>query len=215
MALWTLRTLLPWTVGAYRNQRGAASVLRQRYDYRSETRPAVVRARRPAWRRTARDAAARPWPHRAAGAAALRRCDQHGARRGVAPAFLDYRLVELVMPVASSLKIHRGESKWPIREFLRRHRLPIIADRVDKKGYVTPIERWMTANNGRLLRETLLGGDAAILQWVDPARVGRLIDLYVGGASDSWNHLFRLLSAEFWLEECIATSASPRLKEAA
>ncbi len=201
-ALWTLRSLLPWSVSTYRKRRGAASVLRRPYEFgqgSGDASGAHAAVGDPFVTALYRDHAHAVLP------ALLHYGDAISMAHGVESRqpFMDYRLVELVMPIAADLKLRGGESKWPIRAFLRRHHSAHIADRTDKKGYLTPIDQWMSADQGRLLVDTLLGRNSMILEWADRARVRRLIDLFLGGATGVSNHLFRLLSAELWLEECI------------
>lgn len=200
--LWTLRTLLPWTVGTYRKTRGAASVLREPYEWGEDQTPGCDPRYDALTRILHRDHAHAVLP------ALLHYGDAVSMAHGVESRqpFLDYRLVELVMPWTGERKLRGGESKWPIRAFLRDHRSSAIADRTDKKGYVTPLGQWMSANDGRLLKDVLLAKDTMIHEWADPNRIRRLVDMFLSGAAAVENHLFRLVSAELWLQECIASS---------
>ena len=45
---------------------------------------------------------------------------------------------------------------------------------------------------------------AQIAEFCDPEKVRKLIAYHVGGGYGAANHLYRLLSTELWLEECVA-----------
>ncbi len=120
--------------------------------------------------------------------------------------FLDYRLVEFCARLPIEWKIRTGQTKYILREYLRRIGQAQIANRKDKKGYPTPIERLFKSNNGEMLRELLLGPDARISAYCDQEKIRKLLDRYLSGRNRSENPLYRLLSAELWLRECIPAS---------
>lgn len=113
--------------------------------------------------------------------------------------FLDHRLVELVFGMADSMKIGEGETKRVLRRYLRDAGQREIAGRMDKKGYPTPVDRWLSANNSEVLRDHLLTLDARIAEYCLPSRVERLIDRHAKGMSGSTLTLYRLLTTEMWL----------------
>lgn len=118
--------------------------------------------------------------------------------------FLDYRLVEFCSRLPIEWKIRDGQTKFILREYLRRTGQVQIANRKDKKGYPTPLEDFFKRNDGEILREMLLNPDAKIHNYCDPQKVEKLINKYLAGLKRSENPLYRLLCAEFWLRECIA-----------
>ncbi len=117
--------------------------------------------------------------------------------------FMDYRLVEFGFCLPSSWKVSNGETKRILREYLRTSGQTSIASRKDKIGYATPIDQWLSPNNAAELRKILLNPDSHILQYCDRKKVGRLIDCYTRGFARTSNHVYRLLTAELWLEGCI------------
>ena len=122
--------------------------------------------------------------------------------------FLDYRLVEFVASMPSHVKVGRGETKRILRDHLRTVDLPEVADRRDKRGYPTPADAWLRANNGAILRSVLLSPTAAIRAYCTDRGLARIVDHHVSGGRGSGNHLYRLLAAEIWIRTCIA--ATPR-----
>ena len=120
--------------------------------------------------------------------------------------FLDYRLVEFCSRLTIGWKIRTGETKYILREYLRRIGQAQTANRKDKKGYPTPIGQLFKNNDGEMLRELLLSPDARISAYCDRDKMLKLINRYLAGQKRSENPLYRLLSAELWLQECIPAS---------
>lgn len=120
--------------------------------------------------------------------------------------FLDYRLVEFCARLPVKWKIKAGQTKYILREYLRHIGQAQIANRKDKKGYPTPIERLFKFNNGEMLRELLLCPDARISAYCDQEKIKALLNRYLSGQKRSENPLYRLLSTELWLQECIPPS---------
>ena len=117
--------------------------------------------------------------------------------------FLDYRLVEFCARLPIDWKIRNGQTKYILREYLRSTGQEEIANRKDKKGYPTPIEQLFKFNNGQILNEILLAQDARINAYCDQNKIRKLINRYLSGQKRSESPLYRLLSAELWLQECI------------
>lgn len=120
--------------------------------------------------------------------------------------FLDYRLVEFCARLPVKCKINSGQTKYILRQYLRHIGQVEIANRKDKKGYPTPIEQLFKFNNGQVLRELLLRPDARIGAYCDQEKIKTLLNRYLSGQKRSENPLYRLLSAEIWLQECLPTS---------
>lgn len=56
--------------------------------------------------------------------------------------FLDWRLIQFAFSMPSKYKIHNGVTKWILKKVAKKF-IPIeIADRVDKRGFSAPINRW-------------------------------------------------------------------------
>jgi asparagine synthase (glutamine-hydrolysing) len=121
--------------------------------------------------------------------------------------FLDYRLVELCFTLPAREKIGGGETKAVLRRYLHRAGQSAVAGRARKVGYSTPTNVWLAADDGALLRDTLLAPNARVAPYVDRARLSRVIDRHVGGAHSAGDVLFALLCTELWLDECVAGAA--------
>lgn len=117
--------------------------------------------------------------------------------------FLDYRLVEFCARLPIEWKVKTGETKYILRGYLRRMKQVEIANRKDKKGYPTPIGYLFKLNDGEMLRELLLNPKAKISAYCDQEKIRGLLNRYLAGQKRSETPLYRLLSAELWLQECI------------
>jgi len=117
--------------------------------------------------------------------------------------FMDFRLVEWMFSNGDAIKIHEGQTKWVLREYLRHAGQGRIAERKDKQGYPTPIERWLSENNGAVVRELLLAPDRKIARFCDASRIGKLLNKHLAGRPGAGSHLYRLISAELWLRRCV------------
>jgi asparagine synthase (glutamine-hydrolysing) len=77
--------------------------------------------------------------------------------------FLDYRMVELLLPLSPQWKLRDGWTKWIFRESMKDHMPPKITWRKDKMGFDNPQSDWLKKEfrepvesilNGELLIET-------------------------------------------------------------
>lgn len=118
--------------------------------------------------------------------------------------FMDYRLIEWIFSCRSEVKIREGRTKWLIRQYLERVGQPAIARRPDKLGYPTPVDKWMSSDSGAIPRQLLLRKESRCLEFCDERKLDRLISLHCEGRSGVGNHLYRLISTEIWMRECMA-----------
>jgi asparagine synthase (glutamine-hydrolysing) len=117
--------------------------------------------------------------------------------------FLDYRLVEFCARLPLEWKIRNGQTKYILRQYLRANGQHEIGNRMDKKGYPTPIDALFKQNNGQFLRDLLLAPNARVLAYCDPVLLTKLVDKFLAGNGRTENPLYRLVSTELWLQECI------------
>lgn len=117
--------------------------------------------------------------------------------------FMDYRLVEWIFAHGDEVKIRDGHTKWILRQYLRSVGQSRIAGRKDKLGYPTPVDSWLSENNGAAVRELLLAPGARIARFSDLRRIERLLDRHLAGRAGAGNNLYRLVSTELWLRSCL------------
>jgi len=117
--------------------------------------------------------------------------------------FMDYRLVEWIFANGDDVKIREGHTKWVLRQYLQNSGQSRIAERKDKMGYPTPIEKWLSENNGAAVRELLLTPEARIMQFCESRSIRNLLDRHLAGKVGAGSHLYRLVSTELWLRSCL------------
>jgi asparagine synthetase B (glutamine-hydrolysing) len=123
--------------------------------------------------------------------------------------FMDYRLVEWVFREAPVL-IRDGFSKWPVRGYLKKKGYGDIADRTDKLGYVTPLDRWMSSSSGRDMLESMFDANAPLREWFDMTRVRPLVDRAEAGDPLALNHGYKFLTTHIWLNQLKVVRTTPR-----
>jgi asparagine synthase (glutamine-hydrolysing) len=117
--------------------------------------------------------------------------------------FMDYRLVEWMFRMPTAIRSRATETKWVLREYLRKHGQQRIGDRKDKKGYPTPVASWLTGEQARQVEDILLNRQSLLHDWIDPAKVRALLDRNKHGSLTASHHLYKLLSTQMWLDRCI------------
>jgi asparagine synthase (glutamine-hydrolysing) len=117
--------------------------------------------------------------------------------------FMDYRLVEWIFSHNDDMKIREGQTKWILRQYLQMVGQQQIADRKDKQGYPTPIEKWLSEDKGAMINELLLTPYARIAQFCDSRYIKLLLKRHLAGRTGAGSHLYRLVSTELWLRSCI------------
>jgi asparagine synthase (glutamine-hydrolysing) len=116
--------------------------------------------------------------------------------------FLDYRLVEWMFRMPPTLRFRSHETKWVLREYLRNHGQARIGNRPDKKGYPTPVGQWMAAL-GNELEYLLCDAPSPLHTWCNPQRIRRLIAQNRAGGMAASHHLYKILSTQLWIQECV------------
>ena len=84
--------------------------------------------------------------------------------------FLDYRLVELLFSLGASDLIHRGRTKDVLRRALGDLLPPVVRDRVDKLGFVTPEAAWLRNGLGELAADVFASREFRERGFVDADR---------------------------------------------
>jgi asparagine synthase (glutamine-hydrolysing) len=108
--------------------------------------------------------------------------------------FLDHRLVEYAFGLPDRLKIRRGQTKKVLRDSLRGTLPDAIANRSDKKGFVTPGEvKWLRGPL-RFLLET----DFSNLDFIRQPLALKELDEFKKGNDRSANLIWRLVVLDYW-----------------
>jgi asparagine synthase (glutamine-hydrolysing) len=118
--------------------------------------------------------------------------------------FLDFRLVEWLFRAPTAIKLHEGQTKWVLREYLRSHGQAAIGNRRDKKGYPTPAGEWLASSEGRQIEAQILQPGSRLQEWCDPARLARLFEMNRRGVIGTEHHVYKLASTQMWMDRCLS-----------
>jgi asparagine synthase (glutamine-hydrolysing) len=117
--------------------------------------------------------------------------------------FLDYRLVEFCLGLPFEQKIAGATTKAIMRRALRGIVPDAVLDRRDKKGYPTPLARWLRGSLRQPIADLLLGSRLRERGILRPEVIGRKLNLHAAGSHDySWE-IWRWLTLELWFEQFI------------
>ncbi|HYF02796.1 MAG TPA: asparagine synthase (glutamine-hydrolyzing) [Patescibacteria group bacterium] len=110
--------------------------------------------------------------------------------------FLDHRLVQFCFSLDNEDKIHNAETKYILRKSLKGVLPDAIADRRDKKGFVTPGEvKWL---RGKL--SYLVDGDfKEMSEMIEVDKIGHLIKAFKAGENKNALFLWRLAMLRSWM----------------
>lgn len=116
--------------------------------------------------------------------------------------FLDYRLVEFGLSLPSSYKIHRGQSKYILREIVKDLVPGSLIDR-RKMGFAIPRGRWLRQELKDMVTEVLLDDVSRRRQWYRFDKVEEMVKRHNQGFEyDSliWPMLMLELWAKKWID---------------
>jgi asparagine synthase (glutamine-hydrolysing) len=112
--------------------------------------------------------------------------------------FLDYRLVELLYSLDSRELVDRGTTKVVLRRALGDLLPPVVRDRVDKLGFVTPEGRFLRGAVGELAADVFASRAFAERGWVDAPAARSRLERFRRGEPSGPAPLWRALSLELW-----------------
>ncbi len=116
------------------------------------------------------------------------------------PPFLDHRLVELAFSLPSSVKIHKGVTKWVVKEVARRYLPDAVVDR-PKAGFKVPLDSWFRGGLKDMANDLLTGPSSFVAETLDGQAVRRLLAEHDAGTRNEQARLWTLLSLEVWHRE--------------
>jgi len=110
---------------------------------------------------------------------------------------LDQRIVEFSARLPFSMKVHRGITKWVLRESAK-ELLPDPILRRGKRGFGIPLHRWMDQGLRALAGEALLDGRSARRGWLNPKGVAALLEPGSRQPGRQAHQIFALTCLELW-----------------
>ena len=115
--------------------------------------------------------------------------------------FLDYRLVEFLFSLESGELIERGRTKSVLRRALGDLLPPVVRDRLDKLGFVTPEGRWLRGALGELAADVFASRSFAERGFVDAGAARSRLERHRRGELQAGFELWRALNVELWARE--------------
>ncbi len=118
--------------------------------------------------------------------------------------FLDYRLVSFVFSLPSEQMIHKGWSKWALREAMAGILPEKIRWRRDKMGFVTPQELWLKAELAPMIRTILNEPTFLNRPFWNGRRIRDTYEKWLEGKDKKLHHyLWYFISTELWLRQFV------------
>jgi len=115
--------------------------------------------------------------------------------------FLDVRLVELLFSLGSSDLIQRGRTKAVLRRALGDLLPPVVRDRVDKLGFVTPETTWLRNGLGQLAADVFASQSFRERGFVNAETARARLAQHRSGERTAGTELWRALCIELWARE--------------
>jgi asparagine synthase (glutamine-hydrolysing) len=112
--------------------------------------------------------------------------------------FLDHRLVELMFSLQATELIDRGRTKAVLRRALGDLLPPVVRDRVDKLGFVTPEQQWLRGRLGELAADVFASQSFRDRGWVDAGAARARLERHRRGELNAGFELWRALNLELW-----------------
>lgn len=117
--------------------------------------------------------------------------------------FLDHRVVQFAWCLPQSMKVHNGQTKWPLRHVLYRHVPREVIER-PKMGFAIPLHDWLRGplrgwaeallDESRLRREGYFNSAPIRQKWAE----------HLSGQRNWAPHLWDVLMFQAWLENARA-----------
>jgi asparagine synthase (glutamine-hydrolysing) len=112
--------------------------------------------------------------------------------------FLDYRLVELCFSLPGSELVGGGRTKAVLRRALEDLLPPLVRERRDKLGFVTPERHWLRSRLGELAADVFASRSFAERGFVDAAAARRRLERHRAGRVEGGMEIWRALNLELW-----------------
>lgn len=117
--------------------------------------------------------------------------------------FLDYRLVEFCLGLPYDLKMRHGTTKYLLRRALRDDLPREIVERKDKKGYPTPMARWLRESGQEKMKEILFSSEARRRKIFSVDGIRYRVERHCAGTIDANWEIYRWLTTELWFQTFI------------
>jgi asparagine synthase (glutamine-hydrolysing) len=123
----------------------------------------------------------------------------------VRPPLLDHEMLELAGRIPSRLKIHKGETKWILKQAYRDHLPPAILGR-RKQGFEVPIDSWLRGPLRDMFESAVLDRQARVSAFIDQRTAAKLYRAHRAGSGRNGTILWSLLVLARWADRYLGAS---------
>ncbi|MGB7565441.1 MAG: asparagine synthase (glutamine-hydrolyzing) [Prochlorococcaceae cyanobacterium] len=122
------------------------------------------------------------------------------------PPFLDRRMLELAFSLPSSLKMHKGTTKWLVKQVALRYLPDSIVNR-RKVGFRVPLDAWFRDGLEAFAWDSLTAEGSFANMNFDRKLVRQLLERHRNGRVNEENRIWTLLCLEIWYDEFFRSDA--------
>lgn len=126
------------------------------------------------------------------------------------PPFLDRRVVELAFRLPSRFKVHRGTSKWLVKQVALRSIPESIVYR-RKVGFRVPLDAWFREGLEAFAWDALTSSDSFASKVFDQSVVRQILERHRSGRANEEIRIWTLLCLEVWYHEFFPSSGAQPL----
>jgi asparagine synthase (glutamine-hydrolysing) len=118
--------------------------------------------------------------------------------------FLDYRLVERILPVVDRMVINEGMTKYILREAMKGTLPEAIRNRRDKVGFDTPQDEWFrTPSFQEFIKEIIYSPSFASRGIVDAKKVQEIYAKHLSRQGNYAKEIWKWINLETWYKKFI------------
>jgi asparagine synthase (glutamine-hydrolysing) len=117
----------------------------------------------------------------------------------VRPPLVDHEILELAARIPSRWKVHRGQTKWILKQVARASLPETILQR-KKQGFEIPIDDWLRGPLRPMFEAAVLDRDARLAGLIDQGIARRAYQSHLAGTGRQGNTLWSLLVLARWAE---------------
>jgi len=111
--------------------------------------------------------------------------------------FLDIEYMDTVESLPASQRIRGVTRKYMHKKVIAKW-LPESIIRRKKRGFETPMDQWFQSELSGYVKDMLLSGNSACLDYFRPQTIDKLITEHINGVQNNQRQLFCLLNFEIW-----------------
>ncbi len=119
--------------------------------------------------------------------------------------FLDHRLVERSFYIPDHLKLHRGETKYILRQSMRGLVPDLILNRTDKIGFASPTTEWTQTNLKSAILDMAHSQEFLSRTWWNGPKIQRMLNK--NSNEFAQHELWRIFTTEIWYQTFFKHSA--------